>query len=361
MPNLTYKKYKKEILKDPRVKKLNFEPDGRIHYVYRVTHVKDQKHYYGSKTEQFGIKETTIGRGYFTSSSNKNFQQGFKKNPSLYYFKIIKYFNNNADKIIFESYLHQKFNVKLNLNFINKMNCTPFGIDNTGNLCSDKTKEKMSVSTIKNSADIDADPIRKEKRRKSLIKMHAKIKADPIRKENRRKNQSLAAFRAQAEIKLNLDKYKRRCKKSSDSHSVAICQFDENWHYVATYKGAAAAAQILGYPNNANIIAALTGRRPHHKKQHWVLEKDYIQNPKLAMERAKCISKMHKKPIFHIDNFGNIIQEFKSAALAGKKFKINPAIIVKILAGYNDSTEKFKEKFILKDTNEKTTRGNGVG
>ncbi len=349
---MNYQNYKESVLKDPRAKELNFDSDGRIHYIYRVTRIKDKQHYYGSRSELLEVEEATIGYKYFTSSDYV--KEDFKKNPSNYYFKVIRYFNNRVDKIIFESYLHQKFNVKAHRRFFNRMNCTPFGIDNTGNPCSVETKEKMSMSSMKNSAEIKADPIRREKRRQSLIKMHIEIKADPKRKENRHHNQSAAAFKAQAEIKLDLVKYQRRCERSSNSHSVAIYQFDENWVFVKKYKGAAAAAVELGYPGNANIIAALTGRSPHYKKQHWILEKDYTCDPMFAMNKAKQISNMHKKPILLLNDLGEVTQEFGSANMAGKKLKINPAVIVKILAGYGDPIEKINKNFILKDINEKT-------
>ncbi len=124
---MSFKKYKKKILKDPRSKKLIFKSDDRNHYVYRVS--KNGLHYYGSRTDYGG---KTIGDGYYTSSSVKSFQKDFKKNRCDYKVKVIKYFNNPGDKIIFESYLHQYFNVKEHPNFINKCNQEPFGFNITG-------------------------------------------------------------------------------------------------------------------------------------------------------------------------------------------------------------------------------------
>ncbi len=124
---MSFLKYKKSVVEDPRSEKLDFTPDGRNHYVYRVT--KDREHYYGSRTD---LNEDTIGVTYFTSSCNKNFAKDFKANPKNYKVKIIKSFNNPGDKILFESYLHQKFDVKNHDNFINRANQTAFGFDTTG-------------------------------------------------------------------------------------------------------------------------------------------------------------------------------------------------------------------------------------
>ncbi len=129
---MTLKRYKEEILKDPRAYKLDFNIDGRLHYVYRVS--KLGEHYYGSKTELVGLIEETIGIKYFTSSKNFDWRADFKTNPDEYKVKVIRRFNNKADKIIFESYLHQYFDVKNKSNFINRMNQTPYGFDTTGQL-----------------------------------------------------------------------------------------------------------------------------------------------------------------------------------------------------------------------------------
>jgi len=47
-----YSIYKNLVLQDERSKKLNFEPDGREHYVYRITDYtrSEKEHYYGSHT-----------------------------------------------------------------------------------------------------------------------------------------------------------------------------------------------------------------------------------------------------------------------------------------------------------------------
>ncbi len=141
---LTLVEFRQTILEDPRSKNLDFTPDGRLHYAYRVS--KDGDHYYGSKSELLGVVEATLGDGYYTSSNY--LEESFKANPEDYKVKIIKNFNNSADKMIYESYLHQYFDVKLHDSFINRSNQTPFGFDRTGVGLGDKSPYAREVYKI---------------------------------------------------------------------------------------------------------------------------------------------------------------------------------------------------------------------
>jgi len=129
-----YSIYKNLILENPKSKKLNFEPDGREHYIYRVTdYTRDkERHYYGSHTPPKNKVYSNLIDEFWTykTSSKKNILNENKK--VNYKVKIIKVFNNHGDKICYESFLHQYFNVKINKSFWNKSNQTPFGFDTTG-------------------------------------------------------------------------------------------------------------------------------------------------------------------------------------------------------------------------------------
>jgi len=127
---MSYIKYKSDVLLDRRSQKLNFEVDGRSHVVYRVTHKRLGLYYYGSKTDNdYG---NSVGITYFTSSSDDWFRNDFQNNRGDWVVKIIKVFDNPADKMIMESYLHTKFSVSSNHNFINRQTQTPYGFDLTG-------------------------------------------------------------------------------------------------------------------------------------------------------------------------------------------------------------------------------------
>ena len=124
---MTYKQYYNKIKLHPRFEELTekYKSDNRYHYVYRIT---CDEHYYGSRVSKVQ-PEMDLGITYFTSGK---LQKHFAKNISLYKTKIIKVFSNSFDKMIYESYLHQKFNVKEHNSFANKVNQTPFGFDTTG-------------------------------------------------------------------------------------------------------------------------------------------------------------------------------------------------------------------------------------
>jgi len=140
---MTLKNYKSQVLKDPKSHKLNFTPDGREHSVYRITHKIKLEHYYGSKSNN-----RVLGESYKSSSSDTEFINEQKTHPELFKYKIIKTYNNTADKIIHEAYLHQRFNVKSHNKFYNGANQTPFGFDTTGIGFphSESTKLKISES-----------------------------------------------------------------------------------------------------------------------------------------------------------------------------------------------------------------------
>ncbi len=120
-----FKYYKSRMMKNT-IKSLSFS-DERKHIVYRITTPKGL-HYYGSRTSN----TIDIGIKYFTSSSITEFVKDYKNNPQNYKTKVIKEFDNPWDKILFESFLHEKFNVKNNPKFLNKSNQTPSGFDTTG-------------------------------------------------------------------------------------------------------------------------------------------------------------------------------------------------------------------------------------
>jgi len=139
---MRYSIYKNKVLQDKRINKLNFTPDGRLYYVYRVTDLETKEYYYGSRVK---IKENIEDDFWFycTSSKRKNL---IKENKEKYKLKIIKKFNNAADMIIYESFLHQYFNVKINEKFFNEANQTPFGFNRSGIKNSDETNEKISTA-----------------------------------------------------------------------------------------------------------------------------------------------------------------------------------------------------------------------
>jgi len=314
---MTFTQFKDKILKDPRSKKLNFEADGRLHYVYRIS--KNNKYYYGSKSELPGLTKKTIGITYFTSSRLQDFRDDFKMNTEMYKIKIVREFDNIADKIIFESYIHAYFQVSTNNIFFNKMIQTPFNINAIGFKHTLDTIKLMSNSAIKANAkiradvkkyearskkkaeaairaykEISADPVRSEEYSKkhsvAAIKFQAEIKNDPIRRKKQLKNMSIASRKTQAEIRSDPIRSKRRSEKASESafkaheklrknpekikeirkkKSKTVRQYDLDGNFIKEFFGQREAAEQLGYSNSSGICACVNGRLSHYKGFIW--------------------------------------------------------------------------------------------
>jgi len=120
------------------------------HYVYRITNIKLNKHYYGTRTPKKNIPEDDIGIYYFSSSKDKEFIKDQKENPQDYKYKIIKKFNTRKEALELEIKLHNKFNVGINESFYNRSKQTSTGWDTTGisgkkgPKHSEETRKKMS-------------------------------------------------------------------------------------------------------------------------------------------------------------------------------------------------------------------------
>ncbi len=150
----TYSIYKKLVLQDERSKKLDFNVDGREHYVYRITDYTrtEEEHYYGSHTPEFGKEYNSLEEEFWTyrTSSKRNILNENRKED--YKVKILKVFDNPADKMIYEAYLHQYFDVTNNKHFWNGSNQTPFGWNNTNMVVTSErkwvTKEEFNEKNL---------------------------------------------------------------------------------------------------------------------------------------------------------------------------------------------------------------------
>jgi len=150
-----YKEYKKIVLDD---KNLLLENTGEhIHYVYRVTDLcpylegpvyGTQRYYYGSRSSKNPdlIKDFW---NYCTSSKRKKQITNYK--TKRFKVKILKKFTNPTEMIIYESFLHQYFNVKKNINFFNYGNQGPYQNDYTTKgfttVIHNETNEKVTIPT----------------------------------------------------------------------------------------------------------------------------------------------------------------------------------------------------------------------
>ncbi len=213
--DMNFKNYKKEVLKDPRSNKLSFEADRRSHYVYRVSELFGEKcHYYGSKTEK--EISCSLGLSYFTRSRDFDFIKDFKENRKNYRVKILRYFNNRSDAIIFESYLHQKFNAKDHFSFLNRANQTPFGFDVTGIRKTEKSKKKLSESQLKTHREIRKDPKRYQKIKDTMKTAQERVNQDPIKKKRKSQKISQSLKKFNGKFWRNPEKSEKRRKNLSE-------------------------------------------------------------------------------------------------------------------------------------------------
>jgi len=141
---MRYTIYKNQILLNNKSSIFDFQVDGRVYYTYRITDVTTGEHYYGSRIK---VKETILDDFWFYCTSSKR-KHLIKENKSNYKVKIIKIFNNLDDMYIFESFLHQKLDVKNNDCFWNQSNQTPFGFNTSGKEFSKKQSDYMNTLII---------------------------------------------------------------------------------------------------------------------------------------------------------------------------------------------------------------------
>ena len=119
----------------------------KYHYVYRIKNIKENKHYYGSRTS-INVPKEDLGVIYYSSSSDKDFINDQKINKENYKYIIVRCFNNRKDSILFEMYLHNKFDVAKNEKFYNKSHQTSTGFL-YGMLGKKQPKKTRNIAAIK--------------------------------------------------------------------------------------------------------------------------------------------------------------------------------------------------------------------
>ena len=113
------------------------------HYVYRISNLVENKHYYGKRSSNVEPK-LDLGIKYFSSSTDKEFKADQKNNPRNYRYKIVALFKAASLAILRESKLHNIFNVGANPKFYNKVKQKSSWFDSTGVKHSEETRRKIS-------------------------------------------------------------------------------------------------------------------------------------------------------------------------------------------------------------------------
>lgn len=117
------------------------------HYLYRITNLIDQKHYYGIRTSKNVSPTQDLGISYFSSSHDKEFITDQLIHPENYRYKVIIICNSIQKVINLEIKLHNKFNVGSNPKFYNKSIQTTSSFNTFGQVSvRDKNGNCFSVS-----------------------------------------------------------------------------------------------------------------------------------------------------------------------------------------------------------------------
>lgn len=119
-----------------------------MYYVYRITNIVDNKHYYGSRKPKKSIPAfDDLGKYYFSSSRDSKFIQDQKDNPGHYKYKIIVSGLSREKAMAIEKKLHEKYQVDKNPKFYN------LHIHNSINFtCTPETGKKISKTHREHSA-----------------------------------------------------------------------------------------------------------------------------------------------------------------------------------------------------------------
>lgn len=115
-------------------------------YVYRVTDKRTGKYYIGSKTT-LNPDNYYIGYNYFTSSTDKDFVEDFKKNTAKYKHEVLKYFDDKQECLDYEADLIEEawnndIDNLINRGFVRKSGKTCHVV--ARGACSPETRAKIS-------------------------------------------------------------------------------------------------------------------------------------------------------------------------------------------------------------------------
>lgn len=138
-------------------------------YVYKVTDKRTGKYYIGSKTT-LDADNYYIGYNYFTSSTDTEFVDDFKKNTAKYKHEVLKYFTDKQECLDYEADLIEDAWNNDRENLINKGFVRKSG-DTHHVVCSNspEVNEKRRLSMIGKNAGKKASPQTIEKLRRAHI------------------------------------------------------------------------------------------------------------------------------------------------------------------------------------------------
>ena len=192
----------------------------KYHYVYRISNILLNKHYYGVRTSNVEPKYD-LGLKYFSSSTDKDFINDQKENSQNYKYKIIRNYKTRKEAVNLEIKLHNKFNVGINEVFYNKSKQTSTGWDTSGlklsdyrdYTISDETKEKLRKANL---GKTDSEETKLKKRNKLLGRPVSEETRNKIGLANSKRKRTEEEKRHLSEI--------NKCKKHTEETKAKISE-----------------------------------------------------------------------------------------------------------------------------------------
>ena len=218
---MKYKEYKSMVKSDERINKLNHNVDDGVYYVYRITDTLNGNHYYGYRKQ----KKDDIMIDLKDYSSSSKMKKYIKSNPNEFKFKVVRQFDNSAEAIIFESFLHAQFDVKNHTSFINESNQTPFGFDTTGK--EPWNKGKTGLGGYKHTNE--RSPWSEEHKLKLSNKMKGHKKSNTKNYKNVSKDKVVVVDKETGKkIKIDKDKWDKDRYESISKNMVTVFNLVSN-------------------------------------------------------------------------------------------------------------------------------------
>ena len=166
---------------------------SNYHYVYRISNLTENKHYYGSRSCSCHPSED-LGIRYFSSSSNKQFILDQKANRSNYRYKIVRICASRENALALEMKFHQRLNVDQNPAFYNQAKLTSTRFSSKGYLtvrdfCGNCFNVPVEDLRIKSGelTSVNSGKIRSAETRRKMSKARMGKPGKPHSDESRRK------------------------------------------------------------------------------------------------------------------------------------------------------------------------------
>jgi len=196
---------------------------SQSHYVYRITNILLNKHYYGSRSCKNCNPHDDLGIKYFSSSKDKDFIKDQKEHPEHYKYKIIKICETRKDAIELEILLHEKFDVGINENFYNRAKQTSARFNVYGLKPSEEHRKKLSAA-------------RKGEKNPSYGKKHTEETRKKIGAASKGRKHSEETRKKMSETRKGKPKSKETKKKMSDALKGENCFWYRKKHSEGTRK-----------------------------------------------------------------------------------------------------------------------------